>query len=224
MDAKDYVAIVTGLIGCATGATALVRGWMLDRKLHWEPYFEKKWNEIGAPIRNNLKVIRHWLDMLERELSVDDPNELSVSPSVPPPLGHIDWSYNRRFHIKLEEYGAYLTACRGRVKRYNMLLFLLDAKTYQNLPLKRALIASGQVSVSDSSRQAHEAKRQETLDLIKYYHGSGDVSLEELRGNKKLGADIKQSKSAIKRDISTLRVLMAPIEATVDFYDTRYVN
>jgi hypothetical protein len=224
MDAKDYVAIVTGLIGCATGATALVRGWMLDRKLHWEPYFEKKWNGIGAPIRNNLEQIRHWLDMLERELSAEDPNELSVSPSVPPPVGHIDWSYDRRFHMKLDEYSAYLTACKARVKRYNLLLSLLDAKTYLDFSLKGTFIGSGQVDVSDSSRQAHEARRQETLDLIKYYHGSGDISLEELRGNKKLGADIEQSRSAIIRDISNLRELMAPIEAAVDFYDTRSVS
>ena len=126
--------------------------------------------------------------------------------------------------MKLDEYSAYLTACKGRVKRYNVLLSLLDAKTYQHLSLKGALISSGQVGVSDSSRQAHEAGRQETLDLIKYYHGSGDVSLEELRGNKKLGADIEQSRSAIIRDISTLRELMAPIEAAVDFYDTRFVS
>ncbi len=224
MDAKDYVAIVAGLIGCATGATALVRGWMLDRKLHWEPYFEKKWNRIGAPIRNNLEQIRHWLDMLERDLSTEGPNELSVSPSVQPPVGHIDWSYDRRFHKKLEEYSASLTRCKAIVERYNVLLSLLDAKTYQPLSLRGALIGSGQVDVSDSSRQAHEARRQKTLDLIKYYHGSGDVSPEELRGNKKLGADIEQSRSAIIRDISTLRELMAPIEAAVDFYDTRFVS
>ena len=224
MDAKGYVAIVTGLIGCATGATALVRGWLLDRKLYWEPYFEKKWNGVGVPIRNNLEQIRHWLDMLERQLSVDEPNELSVSPSVPPPLGQMDWRYDHRFHMKLNEYGAYLTACKGRVKRYNILLSLLDSRTHFESSLRNDLLATGQVSVSDSSRQAHEAKRQERLDLIKYYHGSVDGCPEDLRRNKKLGADIKQSRSSIIRDISTLRELMAPIEAKVDFYDTRFLS
>lgn len=224
MDTKDYVAIGIGLVGCVTGATALVRGWMLDRKLYWEPYFEKKWNRIGSPIRNNIEAIKSWLDSITRDLSEENPGKLLIASSVPPPIDHIKWSYDRRLHGQLAKYSTALTRFRATVESYNTLLSLLDKKTYRHLIIEGAFIGSGEEQVSDDDRQTHEATRQKAQDLIAYYCGSAEVTLEDLRSNKRLAADIKGEREEVLRSIRTLRKLLAPIEAAVDFYDTRFLS
>lgn len=222
MEAKDYVAIATGVIGCAAGLTALVRGWFLDRRLYWEPYFEKKWKQISAPLGNNVKTTNGSLTMLDKDLSGDDLRDLAIGSSVPPPYDNIDWTYDRRLEKQLKSYTSALDNLRRQLRHYNMLVSLLDEKTYLDLQIKNVFMSSEEVHVTEEARESYTEKKQKIIDLIKYYAGSIDISFHDLKANRYLAADIQKSKIAIELSIATVRPLLTTLQAAIDFYDAKF--
>ena len=220
MEVKDYFAIATGVIGCAAGLIALVRGWFLDKRLYWEPYFEKKWKQISAPWANNIETTNRWLTMLTTDLSVESLHDLAISRSVPPSHSNIEWNYDRRLEKRLKLYTSAFHNLTAQLSHYNMLVALLDGKTYHELQIKDAFVAQGHVP--EETRKDHMDNKQKIIELIKYYGGSSEVALDELKANNELAADIRNSKMAIELSIATLRKFLTRLQADIDFYNAKF--
>jgi hypothetical protein len=220
MEPKDLLVVLAGVIGCVTGVYALVRQLRLDRMVYWEPYFNKKWKQIGGPLRDNVNTTEHWLTGLEKELSKYELPDLTLEGSVPPPYHKIDWTYDRRLEKHLESYTSALDNLREQVRHYRELASLLNPETYIKLQLRN--VFPGKFSVPEGTAETQREEKQRVINLIKFYSGDIEISLQDLKANRHLAADIQRSKTAIEFSIATVRSYLGNIECAIDFYDTKF--
>lgn len=234
MEPKDYVAMITGTVGTVTGVTALIRGWYLNKKLYWEPYFRKKWPVMSESLGIFLQQTRYYLQTVSRDISEEDPESIHHKVAeIEPDLNIIDWTYTKKTKIKIEKMINITGKVSDLASEYNKLRYLTSQDLHlanEIAPIYEYMLENDSDMDSDSKSKLEETRsrrrdRNEWVSSLARQYGMTDQStMADLKRNPVYKNDLSILRSSIKAHIELMNQSLKEVEAEIDFLDTTFLT
>jgi hypothetical protein len=236
MEPKDWVAIVTAVIGCIIGIAAFIRSGRVDRRTRLEPYFVNIWPGISEWIGSHLNQTESWLN--EVETKAKKSNEYLPSrkrSSSSPDLNKFDWSYDRSLRKAL---GNYLECCEALsrdVSEFNNFYDPSSKEFADNIILEESPEDSEAVRTELKRRRENAekiankyAKKCDNSWSLQPYSPTGNLRaaaprvLVALRQNKSYQRQVSLMKTRVLRQAVFLRKTIQTLSPIIRFYDVKF--
>ena len=219
----DAVTGITSIAGMVTAAYALWHTKRVDRRVHIQPYFLRKWQGIESQVRDLNSSLASWVSSV-KQWPVDNYRVKAPSfPSAPTPeYLNFDWEYDRSARRILDQLVSLMMAASKATEEHNNLVHITSSS--RTLVLKLQQIGAYDFQ-NDSEVDAREQAFSKYAQSICFRClGQENGSISELIESEKYQTMISTSRQKLKELAAQVSALLPKLDKKRDEFSSLVVN
>ncbi|SDL23100.1 hypothetical protein SAMN05192555_103139 [Franzmannia pantelleriensis] len=193
MTIKDWVTLIAAIIATILSIWTFSRTLSLERKMRYEPYFQRFWFDWSTRMSSHLKLTNDWLSRFEKEESSSGffPNVSSRDVDIK--LDEQAARFDRIFSRVVEKYEIKFNALKAEVVSFNKLLYPIS---------EEYAIYSSVGEPEDIQRMLRES----VWPVVDKYLGSHEEKkIVDLKSDRKYKRDLAVCKEKVKKCLTEFR-------------------
>ena len=223
---QDWTHIASGVISLGSLAVALLALWhtrKIDRRVHLQPYFARKWRFLHEPLVEYLAALSKWhsraIDLLTN-VSIEQLPDLPITSD--PPYATLSWAYDQKTKRLLDEIHDHVDCLRGLAIEFNKLRHITSDRHGVVFDMLNAGVAApaGYYEAFGGEQALRTYVRGVCMKCL----GKPEALRSELAGNPTYQRMIADSRDRIRSELVFFGQKIRCLDRKIDEYGTRFLG